>query len=58
VSDYGFVGLQGLEDLNNKVHFTQKINLLSQNTATPIDCLFQVRTLSPDLNKGRKLHCA
>uniref|UniRef100_A0A8C7VLL4 VPS9 domain-containing protein n=1 Tax=Oncorhynchus mykiss TaxID=8022 RepID=A0A8C7VLL4_ONCMY len=31
----------GLGDLNDKVHFTQKINLLSQNSATPIDCLFQ-----------------
>uniref|UniRef100_A0A8C8IQ28 VPS9 domain-containing protein n=1 Tax=Oncorhynchus tshawytscha TaxID=74940 RepID=A0A8C8IQ28_ONCTS len=34
-------GRVGLGDLNDKVHFTQKINLLSQNSATPIDCLFQ-----------------
>eukprot|EP00063_Salmo_salar_P006217 XP_013981052.1 PREDICTED: ankyrin repeat domain-containing protein 27 isoform X3 [Salmo salar] len=34
-------GRVGLGDLNDKVHFTQTINLLSQNSATPIDCLFQ-----------------
>ncbi|CAB1322820.1 unnamed protein product [Coregonus sp. 'balchen'] len=34
-------GRMGSGDLNDKVHFTQKINLLSQNSATPIDYLFE-----------------
>ncbi|XP_028970971.2 ankyrin repeat domain-containing protein 27 isoform X3 [Esox lucius] len=34
-------GRMGSGDLNDKVRFTQKLNLLSQNAATPIDCLFQ-----------------
>ncbi|XP_031421001.1 ankyrin repeat domain-containing protein 27 [Clupea harengus] len=34
-------GLTGPGDLNNKLFFRQKINLLSQNAATPIDYLFE-----------------
>uniref|UniRef100_A0A8C8H9X3 VPS9 domain-containing protein n=1 Tax=Oncorhynchus tshawytscha TaxID=74940 RepID=A0A8C8H9X3_ONCTS len=32
---------KGSGELNDKVRFTQKINLLSQNDATPINCLFE-----------------
>uniref|UniRef100_A0A8C8H3H3 VPS9 domain-containing protein n=1 Tax=Oncorhynchus tshawytscha TaxID=74940 RepID=A0A8C8H3H3_ONCTS len=34
-------GNLNLRELNDKVRFTQKINLLSQNDATPINCLFE-----------------
>ncbi|KAJ8002843.1 hypothetical protein DPEC_G00163180 [Dallia pectoralis] len=34
-------GHLGSVDLNDKVCFTQKLNLHSQNAATPIDCLFK-----------------
>ncbi|KAM9502390.1 ankyrin repeat domain-containing protein 27-like isoform 4-T4 [Salvelinus alpinus] len=32
---------KGSGELNDKVRFTQKINLLCQNDATPINCLFE-----------------
>uniref|UniRef100_A0A8C7DGT5 Ankyrin repeat domain 27 n=1 Tax=Oncorhynchus kisutch TaxID=8019 RepID=A0A8C7DGT5_ONCKI len=34
-------GNLNLRELNDKVRFTQKINLLCQNDATPINCLFE-----------------